>query len=197
MKNYFSSSMVQILENAMNEVICEEKSKILKSNLSKENCSSELTIDEIFDLFKSLGRFESFYGKKGALGIITKIGQSSHRYFFRFKGIDYNLNHLDYRLMNPKKRYQFGLEQIAKFVSENSLWNAQIMNTSETWIWHMVEKSEKPILNELWGAFFNGFISEYLLWTSGGRFFILTSELLDGENKITYQLHITKKPLGN
>lgn len=197
MKNYFSNSMVQILENAMEEVICDENSTTLKNNRSQEKCTSEKTIEEIVEMFKDSGQLETQYGKKGALGIVTKIGQASHRYFFRLNGIEYNLNNMEYRLMNSKKRYLFGLEQIAKFVSENSHWEASIINNPDNWVWLVNEDSDHRILNEVWGAFFNGFISEYLLWTSGGRFFVINSELQKYENSNKYQITILKKPLGN
>lgn len=197
MKNYFSNSMVQILENAMDEVICDENITTLKNNRSQEKCTSVKTIEEIIDMYKDSGQLVTQYGKKGALGIVTKIGQASHRYFFRLNGFEYNLKNLEYRLMNSKKRYLFGLEQIAKFVSENSLWKVSIIDKPDNWVWHVNEESEHSILNEIWGAFFNGFISEYLLWSSGGRFFVINSELHKFENANKYQLTIIKNPLGN
>lgn len=197
MKNYFSNSMVQILENAMEEVICDENGSTLKSNRSQENCTSIKTVEDIIEMYKDSGQLETQYGKKGALGITTKIGQASHRYFFRLNGFDYNLNNMEYRLMNSKKRYLFGLEQIAKFVSENSHWKVSIINKPDNWVWQVNEDSEHSILNENWGAFFNGFLSEYLLWSSGGRFFVINSELHKLENTNKYQLTIIKNPLGN
>jgi len=197
MKNYFSNSMVQILENAMDEVICDENSSTLKNNRSQENCTSVKTVEEIIEMYKDSGQLETQFGKKGALGITTKIGQAGHRYFFRLNGSEYNLNNMEYRLMNSKKRYLFGLEQIAKFVSENSHWDVSIINKPDNWVWQVDENSEQSILNENWGAFFNGFISEYLLWSSGGRFFVINSELQKFENTNKYKLTIIKNPLGN
>jgi len=198
MKNSdFSTSLIQILENGIGEVLGDH---YLYSCGDKEKSSKPISVFEsetLNLLFANNGDFEKKFGIRGALGVSTRIGEASQKSFLRLKGNDYNFDTIEFRLLNTTKRYLCGFEKLSEFISDNSPWRINVINNSSEWIWQVVDDNDRFLLNEFWGAFFKGFIKEYLSWNSGGRFFIMNSHVFDDELSNIFQISINKKPLGN
>ncbi|MHB8132850.1 MAG: hypothetical protein ACYDH1_01390 [Anaerolineaceae bacterium] len=193
----FSTSMIQILENGIGEVLGDH---YLYSSWDNENSYKPKNIFESETLnlmFLNNGDFEKRFGKRGALGISTRIGEASQRSFLRLKGNDYDLDSLEFKLLNTTKRYLCGFEKLSEFVSNNSPWRINVINNSGEWLWQVINENDRFLLNEFWGAFFKGFVKEFLSWNSGGRFFVMNSFVLNEELRNVFQININKKPLGN
>jgi len=197
MNSDFSTTMIQILENGIEEVLGKHH---LFTSSDKEKSTKSIGVFESATpnlMFANNGDFEKSFGKRGALGISTRIGEASQKAFLRLKGNDYHLDSIEFKLLNTTKRYLCGFEKLSEFVSNNSPWRINVINNSGEWLWQVIDENERYLLNEFWGAFFKGFIKEYLSWNSGGRFFIMNTSVFDGEIKNIFQININKKPLGN
>ncbi|PKN81845.1 MAG: hypothetical protein CVU46_18495 [Chloroflexi bacterium HGW-Chloroflexi-8] len=193
----FSTSMIQILENGIGEVLGDH---YLYSSWDNENSYKPKNILESETLnlmFLNNGDIEKRFGKRGALGISTRIGEASQRSFLRLKGNDYDLDSLEFKLLNTTKRYLCGFDKLSEFVSNNSPWRINVINNSGEWLWQVINENDRFLLNEFWGAFFKGFVKEFLSWNSGGRFFVMNSIVLNEELRNVFQININKKPLGN
>jgi len=197
MSSDFSTTMIQILENGIEEVLGKHYKTTCCDEAKSSNDIGVFESETPNLMFANNGDFEKMFGKRGALGISTRIGEASQKAFLRQKGNDYHLDSIEFKLLNTTKRYLFGFEKLSDFISNNSPWRINVINNSSEWLWQVIDENDRFLLNEFWGAFFRGFVREFLTWNSGGRFFMMNSSIFDDEVKNIFQINITKKPLGN
>ncbi len=194
----FSQSMTTILSTAVAEVLGQQSSSPnIKQGHWEQNQEICADTDLVLDSFNNFERLEEKYGKRGSLGLATRIGEASFRGFVRQKGSEYQLTSLEYRLMSQNQRFLFGLEKVARFVGNNLHWQIHIFDHLEEWIWQISQNTENRKWNEMWASYFSGLIREYFLWNSGGRYYVLAPQVVDVDNDTVYQIRISKTPLGN
>ncbi len=194
----FSPSMTNILSTAVAEVLGQQSAlPNLQQGYSEENQEICADVDLVLESFNNIGRLEGKYGKRGSLGLATRIGEASFRCFVRQKGSEYQLTNLEYRLMSQNQRFLFGLEKVGRFVGNNLHWQIHVFDYVEDWIWQISQNSDNRNWNEMWAFYFSGLIREYFLWTSGGRYYVLVPQVVHVDNDSVYQIRISKTPLGN
>lgn len=196
--NFFSNTMLQIISGATDEVLgipC--LSTRIKGQPSDFSDNSFADTGFIIQAFSNVEFLYHKFGQRGALGLATRIGEASFRRFLQEKGEMYQMVSLNYHLMNASRRFLFGLDKIAKFSSENLPWEVNVTNQVDFWLWQISQGSKKLLWNDVWGSFFEGMLKEYLLWVSGGRFFILQPQMIENHTPLVCQVQIYKSPLGN
>lgn len=196
--DFFSNTMIKIISSASDEVLgipfCSTRSAHTPSGFHAGSFSDT---DFIIQSFSNADTLFNKYGKRGALGLATRIGEASFRHFLQEKGETYQMVSLSYHLMNANRRFIFGLEKIAKFSSENLPWDIEVFNHIDSWFWQISHGSKQLTWNDVWSSFFEGLLKEYLLWVSGGRFFVLQPYLVSDQIPLVCQIQIFKSPLGN
>ena len=194
----FSKNMLTILSSAADEVLGHLRTNSSKKDWQpKENEDICGDTNLVLESFQDSKRLEEKYGKLGSLGLATRIGEASFRCFVRQEGEDYLLTDMNYRLMSLNQRFLFGLEKVAEFVNLNLKWQIDVFDNLEEWVWQISHHPDSWQRNQVWAFYFSGLLREYLSWTSGGRYFVLSPQLIDNNSEIVHQIRISKTPLGN
>jgi hypothetical protein len=188
----FSIVLIQMFDKACQEILGERNLSIDTNDASGMDVTNRIDT-----LFADNGELEKKFGRRGALGILTHIGESSLRLYMRSAAGRNFFSASEFKFLNSKKRNQVGLGNIAEFLTNNSPWQINVINNSTEWVWQIAAENVQSLPNEMWGAFFIGFIKEFLSWSSGGRFFGMNSQVIHNPPENIFQISIKKEPLGN
>jgi hypothetical protein len=196
--------MADILLEGVREMIgssaITSNTKLIKEFISLENLlipnpEQEYTSEPNF--LELLKVAPTIYGERGASGIALRIGEASFRCFLRRKGKEYTLTDNSYRLMNSQRRILFGLNKLAEFANHNCGAQTMISEDESRWFWKV--EFFKPIFvsPQLLASYTIGLLREFFSWTSGGRFYPIEDVWVSESNITSFQIVISKQPLGN
>lgn len=115
---------------------------------------------------------EDLYGQRGGQGVALRSGRASFGHLLRVDGKEMGLMELNYRMLPSKARIFMGLQLLAKKISELTGNLVQVDEENEAWLWSMDvdPQSNTAAVNRNNCHFIIGFLQEYLLWASGGKF---------------------------
>lgn len=196
--------MADILLEGVREMIgssaTTSNTKLTEEFVSLENITFSNPEKEYFsepNLLELLKVAPTIYGERGASGIALRIGEASFRYFLRRKGKDYTLTENSYRLMNSQHRIIFGLNKLAEFANQNCGAEIGVSEDVCSWFWKVEINKPNTVLTQLLISYTIGLLREFFSWTSGGRYYPIEDVWMSDSNITSFQIVISKQPLGN
>lgn len=115
---------------------------------------------------------EELYGQRGGQGVALRSGRVSFNYLLRTDGKEMGLMELNYRMLPSKARIFMGLQLLAQKISSMITKTVKVEDENDAWLWRMENDpqpgSECPAQNRC--HFIIGFLQEYLMWASGGKY---------------------------
>ena len=115
---------------------------------------------------------EELYGQRGGQGVALRAGRSGFNHLLRSEGKEMGLTETNYRMMPSQARIFVGLQLLAQKLSTMIARPVQVEDRGSHWLWRMENEeqqgSEGLVQNRCF--FIVGFLQEYLMWASGGKY---------------------------
>ncbi len=115
---------------------------------------------------------EELYGQRGGQGVALRSGRSGFNHLLRAEGKEMGLTETNYRMLPSQARIFVGLQLLAQKLSTMVARPVQVEEREAYWLWRMENEeqqgSEGVAQNRCF--FIIGFLQEYLMWASGGKY---------------------------
>ena len=115
---------------------------------------------------------EELYGQRGGQGVALRAGRSGFNHLLRAEGKEMGLTDTNYRMLPSQARIFVGLQLLAQKLSAMIDRSVQVEEKEKYWLWRMENEvqqgSEGVAKNRCF--FIMGFLQEYLMWASGGKY---------------------------
>jgi hypothetical protein len=137
---------------------------------------------------------EELYGLRGGRGVALRAGRASFEQFLRMQGKDMGLMELNFRMLPSQARLYVGLQLLAQKMSELSTHIVNVEDHPDSWHWKIERDPQtgKGCLARGICHFMVGFLQEYLMWASGGKYHHV-QEVENGlDDRQTCLIHLEK-----
>ncbi|MDX9863361.1 MAG: hypothetical protein RBT34_01005 [Anaerolineaceae bacterium] len=125
---------------------------------------------------------EELYGQRGGQGVALRAGRSGFNHLLRAEGKTMGLTETNYRMLPSQARIFVGLQLLAQKLSAMIARPVEVEEQAACWLWRMENEvqqgSEGLAQNRCF--FIIGFLQEYLMWASGGKYHNV-QEVTEGE----------------
>lgn len=115
---------------------------------------------------------EELYGMRGGRGVALRAGRASFEQFLRMHGKDMGLMEMNFRMLPSQARLFVGLQLLAQKIAELSSHLVNVQEHADSWQWKIERDSQTGggCLARGICHFMVGFLQEYLMWASGGKY---------------------------
>ena len=115
---------------------------------------------------------EELYGQRGGQGVALRAGRSGFNHLLRTDGKEMGLTETNFRMLPSQARIYMGLQLLAQKLSAMIARTVQVEEHGAYWLWRMENElqpgSEGVAQSRCF--FIIGFLQEYLMWASGGKY---------------------------
>jgi hypothetical protein len=115
---------------------------------------------------------EDLYGLRGGRGVALRSGRVSFDQLLRMDGKEMGLMELNYRMLPSQARIFMGLQLLADKISSMMANAITVEDGTDAWQWRMTADVQLGQERGMRSSchFLVGFLQEYLMWASGGKY---------------------------
>ncbi len=115
---------------------------------------------------------EELYGQRGGQGVALRAGRSGFNHLLRTEGKEMGLTETNYRMLPSQARIFVGLQLLAQKLSAMITRSVQVEELGGHWLWRMENEVQQGCEGVAQNRcfFIIGFLQEYMMWASGGKY---------------------------